>query len=657
MFTVVIAEKELIDSIQEYNIFLKPFIDAENVAFCKWNTEGVTLEEAVPALVGAVGREMHWRAVVVCDEKGLNQKNPFELVHYQPPKVNKEDYEDEYFEGVRTAKVNAFESAAKLPLTRLMTYFCDSPMITSGKNSYGEQNKEFAEYLYEAEYKQKLRREILGEEKFSIALPTEIYCVAKRTYQKQEYDINTSWTPHVDHQYTRFYDWNLYFDKMRYLVFDVLPKDNQNYTFDYIRFLYALLLFASNEVPLGCLRPNRVYCMNCENDERELRRLIVSYDEKLHNTESTIEEEIEVLTHKQKVRLTDSEVAALFCSSVTVPVTLDPDFEVLGLFADRDQIGLSSDCPKNEENFWENTFLRSEKTLFKLIKQPRRSVKKGVDNLHDLSEADCDSVKLLNPYQMEDVQEYVDMSELTMVDVPTTDLYDVERYQKMMKEADKVVRNKIATRMTRATTLILGAVMLFAYFLGFLPLVINNRKEADPFLNSWILTGCAMGLLLVTGGVCLFCLRHALRKCMGFFNETMGDIKGEIDNSLLQFSKYLTQACNMMRGNSVINYFHEHEDKDVLQVRIRKKHLDDIQRHRVELRDIFGSYLTDTSLVDEHLAEAYLYNFSRTVDFPYPIPFTEGEKRQIEFMQPGSSITVPVDFVKRITVRLEELYD
>ena len=55
--------------------------------------------------------------------------------------------------------------------------------------------------------------------------------------------------------------------------------------------------------------------------------------------------------------------------------------------------------------------------------------------------------------------------------------------------------------------------------------------------------------------------------------------------------------------------------------------------------------------------ESYPYDFSRPVDFPYPIPYSDGMKSQIEFMQSGSKVQIPVNFVKRITVRREELYD
>ena len=97
----------------------------------------------------------------------------------------------------------------------------------------------------------------------------------------QSQDISTAWNLHTENQYTQFQDWNLYFDKMRYLAVDVLPENHQNYTFDYIRFLYTVLLLASNTVPSDAVRSGRVYRLNCVSDEYELRRLLVSYDEKL----------------------------------------------------------------------------------------------------------------------------------------------------------------------------------------------------------------------------------------------------------------------------------------------------------------------------------------------------------------------------------------
>ena len=89
-------------------------------------------------------------------------------------------------------------------------------------------------------------------------------CVARRTYTQRSEEIHSAWGEHVEQQYRRFPDWNLYFDKMRYLVFDLPPENYQSYPFDYLRLLSSLMLLAGQEIPGGCLRPGRLYRLECE---------------------------------------------------------------------------------------------------------------------------------------------------------------------------------------------------------------------------------------------------------------------------------------------------------------------------------------------------------------------------------------------------------
>ncbi len=65
--------------------------------------------------------------------------------------------------------------------------------------------------------------------RLDISLPSEVICVARRTYTQRSEEIHSAWGEHVEQQYRRFPDWNLYFDKMRYLVFDLPPENYQSY--------------------------------------------------------------------------------------------------------------------------------------------------------------------------------------------------------------------------------------------------------------------------------------------------------------------------------------------------------------------------------------------------------------------------------------------
>ena len=131
LFTVIIAEKKHIEAIREYDFFLKPFLRTDQVVFCQWDTEARTLEEAVPELVSAVDRRSEWRLIVLCDAAGIGQKNPFDRVHYVPPQ-REEDDEDSYLLRCFRAKISAYDKAAQLPLTFLMTHLCQAPLISGG---------------------------------------------------------------------------------------------------------------------------------------------------------------------------------------------------------------------------------------------------------------------------------------------------------------------------------------------------------------------------------------------------------------------------------------------------------------------------------------------------------------------------------------------
>ena len=676
MFTVVIAEQEHIDNIKQCQVFLQPFLDQSRMAFCPWYPEEPTLADSVPRLAECVAGNQEWRAVVVCGEEGLHNKNPFDVVPFHAPPKSPDTIWDteadaaedglpgrpsqqalrEYLEQLRQAKFQAFEQAARQPLTRLMTHLCEGPLVTRGKNNASD-DPEFAEYLAESARKQELREAIIGEEKLNLSRPQEVICVARRTYTQQESDIDTAWTPSEDIQYSRFYDWNLYFDKMRYMFYDILPKEHRDYGFEYLKFLYVLLILACNETPAGALKPNRVFRLGCENNEGALRELLARYDAKLANTTGELEQRIRQIQDSEKARLSDRDAKQIFCANINVPVLLSQEIDRTDLYARPEELGLATDCPESEEHRWSGTYQTSRRTLQRLLKQPRRALKSAVTDLRRLNQVDLDRAWNLNEFQVEDVQEYTNDAELNMVNTVTPDFAQTEQYERDMAEHDKAIRRKIDTRMTRGTTLALGITVLVLYLLGFVPLLLSNFSGEDSRLWGLVLTGGALGVLALTGLICLFFLRGALRKLYRDFNDRMGLINMDLDHAAGQYSHYLSQACNVMRGFQVLNFRSQTGDPDTMRVRVLKKHMADIRRIREELREVFGVYISSWTADDDGTAGAYSYDFTRTVDFSYPVPYTEGMRCQIEFMQPGSTIQVPVDFIRRITVRREELYD
>lgn len=656
MFTVVILEQEHLENIRQYRNFLAPFLNSDQVVFCRWRPEGQTLMETVPELCDQVARQERWRAVVICDEAGLHKEDPFDRVEHQDPPCPAEMSLEEYLPLRRQARIASYEKAAREPLVRLMTWLCQSPLISEEQEDAASWDLEFVEYQAQSQAKESLRRQISGDYVPPVSLPEEIICVAKRCCDRERHDIRVAWDQKDELQYSRFYDYNLYFDKMRYLIFDILPKGHRNYTFDYIRFLYAMMVLASNEVPQGALRPNRVYVLDCQNDEAALQRFLGAYDAKLEVTRQKIGAKIRKLRAAEKPRLSDRDAEAIFCSGVTVPVNSVQDFDTSTLFVRPDELGLSTDCPTSERRMWMAGYDGSRKALIKYLRIPRRALRRTVSELRRLEQVDLAIADGLNGYQLEDVEEYVLREELKMVELKLTDLYDVDRYDKDLSAQNKRVHTIIERRMTRRWTCILGGASLGLYLMGFLPMFLSNFRASSGTLYSLLFLLGGGALMAATALVALFGMRVPVRMGFSNYNGIMDGIVDEVEGSLTQYSRYLSHVCNIRRGRSVLNYRKDTADPDTMQIRILKKHEMDVVCAREEFHDVFAAFLPKGE-VDTEGVKAYDYDFSRPRDMDYPMPYTEAQRTKIQFLQKGAEVDVPVDFIRSMTIRREELHD
>ena len=655
MFTVVITEQLHLDGIAEYKTFLEPFLNRPNIAFCRWRTEGGTLEEAVPELAATVARHEQWRLLVVCPDDRIDRKNPFDLVDWTPPAANREWEQTEYLRQLAQAKTEAYAQAIRQPLTKLMTWLCESPMVTEGLNNE-EEDPAFAAYVADSQEKARLRRELLEGFVPEFTLPAEILCLSMRCCSDSLYDIRTSWTRQQDSLYSRFYDRNLYFDKMRYLVFDVLPKNHRNYTFDYIRFLYTLMLLAGNDTPQSSLNPNWVYTLDCDTDEAALRDLLGRYDSKLASTEAFISHQYRELEKQDQPRMSDRDAKMLYCTNMAVPVPNTGDFNRETLYVSSRDVGLAGDCPTDEEGAWGSRFRASRRALGKFLKTPGRSLRKATAQLRLMTVADLDQAGRLNEYQLEDVADFVREEELQMIATPTSNLTDAESYTDRLEVQNKRVLDVMERRMTRNWTIVLGIAALVCYIVGFVPMFFSNHADEKQTELAWTFFGIGAGILLLTAIVALFFLRRPVKQGYRNYNGIMRSIENEVDGSLRQYSLYLGHACNVMRGYSVLNYRNEKERPEVTRMRIYRKHLADIESRRLELSDIFGTLLPANAL-EVDLSKGFDYDFTRAVDFAYPMPYKAGQQTSIDFLQKGNQVDVPVDFIRRILIRREELYE
>lgn len=696
MFTVLIAEKEHLDAIrQENRLFFEPFLESKDLAFCCWNTKGQNLNDSVPDLLNAVGRRKEWRAVIINNytPDSLKKRNPFDIVGKEAflalniPKGQPDPDESwdhweatwkDYYEALASIKESVYREALENPLQKLSTWLCFRPenyifnevqekhdvhdwaMQRLGRDDIKTSARlEFLEreqYKNELRLKEKLRREFVCGHSLNISNPTEVHCISMRTAENNFFDPDAYWNIYQESEYSKFADRNMYFDKMRFMVLDVLAETHRNYRTDYIRFLAAILIFASNPVPGSAMQTRHLYQLETETDDTPLCTLITSYDRKLAATSEIIENEMERIRGEIPSELTDKAAEALFCTPKEIAILLDESCDVEKVFAEKDY-GLFFDYPENEYHKWNRNRMQSEKALDYIVKQRLRSVRKSVNQMNTSSEVSDVNINRLTQLQLDDIRDYTDNAEDEMIASIPPHLSDMSKSkQKMAKEADNV-KKTINGRMTKKTTIILSVICLALYLCCFLPFLFSNMGTAKMVTTAIFLSLVMLGILAVVMFVSLLVLRLKVVNSVRGYNRAARETVNEIQTSLKRFSKYLSASYVVRRGHAVQNYAQKNPDEYTQALRIRKKHQEDIRRKRAYLAEQYGDYFGDKSICDETMSRPYDYDFDQRTEYEYPVPFLAGDSRQIEFISSGNFVTVPFSYVKGIIVRMEGIYE
>lgn len=696
MFTVLIAEKEHIDAIrQENKLFFEPFLESKKLALCYWNPAGQTLQSSVPGLLDAVGRRRDWRAVIInnCTAKSSKSRNPFDIVDHsaldaltapdRQPGENEllEDWEagwKNYYDALTKVKEAVYQSALENPFQKLTTWLCfrqedyvhnevkekqdvqDWAMEMIGRDNLKPSVKlelmERDQYKRELRMKEKIRRDFIGESYLNISYPSEVHCISSRAAENNYFDPDAYWTIHQDSEYSSFADRNMYFDRMRFMVFDMLSPSHRNFRTDYIRFLATVLIFISNPIPGSAMQARHLYQLDAETDDAPLCTLVTSYDKKLAATYDVIENEMEKIRGEIPGELTDKAAEALFCTPMDVAVLLDESCDPEKVFAEKDY-GLFFDRPEDEYHKWNRDYRASEKALAYIAKQKSRSVRKSVSQAHVSSEITDVNISRLTPLQIDDIRDYTDTMEDEMVASIPPDLAEISKYTERLSQESEKVKKTISRRMTRKTVTILSAICLGLYLSCFLPFLLDNGGTFRTVSTAVFLTAGMLGILAAIMLVSLFFLRGSVTNAVKSYNNAAHEVMNDIQSSMKRVSKYLSASCNVRRGHAVQNYAHKNVDVYTKSLRIRKKHQEDIRKRRAQLAEDYGDYFGDRSCCDETMSRPYDYDFDQTTEYAYPAPFLAGDCRQIEFISNGNFVTVPSSYVTRILVRMEGIYE
>lgn len=302
---------------------------------------------------------------------------------------------------------------------------------------------------------------------------------------------------------------------------------------------------------------------------------------------------------------------------------LDESCDPEKVFAENNY-GLFFDRPENEFHKWNGDYRTSQNALDYIAKQRSRSVRKSVGQMHISSEISDVNISRLTPLQVDDVRKYTENEEDEMVSSTPPDLAEVTLYKERLAEESKKVKKTIRHRMTKKTVFVLSSICLGLFLACFLPFLFSNISSTQTVTATLALSLGMCGVLAIVMLVTLFVLRASVLNAVRDYNNVAHEIVNDIQDSLKRFSKYLSASSNVRRGYAVQNYAKSNLDEYTKNIRIRKKHKEDIQKKRAQLLEGYGDYLGDRSYCYETMCRAYDYDFDQKTEYSYPAPFLAG---------------------------------
>lgn len=700
---------------QYYSHVLDMLLKAPDCALCAWDPTAITFESAVSKIAELTAGKSEWRAVIVQDSEThgfscIDKRNPFDAVGAVPvlqdfgeqdifrllaerELLDKTDLEGrrefdkqlpalieksaESIRAFREHKRENYIQAVDNPLTRLAIWLLGSPMqeapeqpvnwpteLLEGEPAVDSDyyEKLFACGVFPSELEQmrlfKTKYEVLSAHFQSGSLlpkkPSAVMVVSERHGRRADDIFRAVGKPHEDLEYQNFCDDNLFSEKLRFILSDVHYENGIRNPESYLEFVSFVYLLAITELPYGAMQAGRVYCGKVDMDQNKAKAFFVKYLHKLEVTKSALQNRL--ARHRQVTdpteELSAEEAIALFESDTEIPVIIRSGCKTEELYA-KPEVGLTRDCPRDEYDHWYSQVTEITRKFIRYLREPRRALKHAVR--HDFKEKSViedDRIRMLNEDRLEDIDYRLLEEERKMIETTTTQLYQTKQFTDRIDEADQRVRGQIETRMTKKRAICTGLIAIGAFFFGFIPLLVGNSGTPKAMSASVWVTGIAVGLLALISLIVLFVLRHKLLNAIRSFNMVMNGILTEIEESLKAFSNYLGHACNMMRNFSVFNFLARKGD---MTEHIYKKHLHDIQQKIDSVREMFAARI-DLESIRMGDVRPYEYDFTQPVDYDYDIPYEDTDST-VEFDRMGCSARVPVNYLRRVSITREELYD
>ena len=565
MHTVIILNKHTSDLLKDFRFLFKPFVDEGTISFCDWNESGTDVYTSVPDLYKLIKGKTNWRAVILMtdsmNEKAkyiADEKNPFDY----PPEVLDGELPMEskiplirlthILGGYPASNVKNFEKGFEYrdlesgQLVRVRESELTEEAIYALSDKYSDQLKSiYMEEIVPEEFVEAQKR-LVEKYTFTDTLPREICIVATRKHRNDEDHIYASWKTNLEMESSNFTVRNRYPSICRFLCYSIVNPENSMYLKELLELWLSVLTLAINKIPASTLQAYKLYRLGAIVSKEEMSEVLNDHLNKMEAVYGFVGERM-----KMRPEYSFEEEEDLV-GVQRVPIIFEGKAGT-DLFVETNYIGLSRDCPSDEIQKWHEEVREKQKGVEKYLKSPRRAIDKASTYMKDRTDSFIGDEYELDKFQLADLDEEIQRLEQEILTSDTRSIVDAAKIRRDVRDADRFVRKKMASRMRKSDVLWIGFAALLTYLLGFLPYIFRSAKMGKEELAAALSLAIVTLLVTAMGGlVALIILRKRMRQHMEKFNDVIDDMIVSVTSSAKKFEDYFTSVCTYMKAQSIL---------------------------------------------------------------------------------------------------------
>lgn len=647
IYTVLIQTRAALDLFSEYRSIFMEDLQKGNIGICQWVESGTTIDTALPDLHSLTDDKKEWRAIIIRTEADvaksgmpLDTQNPYDFE--EQSLLSENEFGESRNDLVRlTQLLGGVPSAEKR---------FDPVIEERGKNSGLVPNVVFKPAKNTEEEERTLRLQKKYE--FDGIAPSSIILITVRLGHHYDENNERERLLRDEHESSRFWQRNKYPGICRFVVFDYKKQGPFQREADRFRLWMSIYLLTINEPDPAFLQAYRLYNVNVQFDEEDMRRTFQSTINRLSSERLSLQH----ANQRDRRRNLQGETE-LPDYRMEIPVV----FQIPKLSKSTVRIkgfGMMSKSSSSEISRWAQARKDVEKNLEKSIKTADRALDKAADHFRPDFVFDEGSVETLDKYQREDMIEETDALYETIIDLQGKLPSKRDLAGEEMEELDRQVRAELKGRVQTRPAVYAMIVGLFFIVVTQVPGYFTQQHHKALTTEMIMIDVIVLLAALAVCGISVLIYHKwkvdaEIRK----FNNRMVDYFRKISANIEEYGRYLTAVVSHSRGRTYID-FSDRKDRNMSGIRrLRQKHMEAIDTFLARLERWSDAFHLDANFEKPAAGKSAQLDIFKAPSENNMYQLDSEPGFEAEINNSGMNIMTPYAFVSRLILDREEVFE